>query len=98
MSRKAYCIFADDIRAELGNKVSLMGIYQRSVNLETLPSTLPKFCVSVYVESPFKDKFKAVSVRIRLDETLISEQILPQEFLDAFWEDLEDGIRRGEID
>jgi hypothetical protein len=34
----------DDVRAEQGNKVSLVGYYGQSINVGVLPTVLPKLC------------------------------------------------------
>ena len=39
-----YCIVADDVRIEMGNKISLMGIFQ-NIMVEKLPVSLIKFAV-----------------------------------------------------
>jgi hypothetical protein len=38
-------ILCDDIRQELGNKISLMGIYGKEIIVPSIPFTLPKLCL-----------------------------------------------------
>jgi hypothetical protein len=50
MERKSwgFSLFCDDLRAEVGGKVSLMGIYGNDmVFANDAPFTLPKFCIFV---------------------------------------------------
>ena len=47
-------IICDDIRAEVGNKVSLMGVYAKDIFVPKFPYTFPKLCFFVnydYVKS-----------------------------------------------
>lgn len=54
--RVAHCVFCDDIRFEMGNKISLMGIYTGVLNVDqSFPLALPKFGVVVWVISDFDD-------------------------------------------
>lgn len=39
-----YHFICDDIRQELGNKISLMGIYPGNVMFMPIPSVIPKLC------------------------------------------------------
>jgi hypothetical protein len=44
-----YTIFCDDIRYEVGNKISYIGTYRSSMNLKgQYPLLLPKFVVSIH--------------------------------------------------
>lgn len=44
-----HTVFCDDIRHEIGGKLSLMGIYDREIIVRKLPITLPKFCMVVTI-------------------------------------------------
>jgi hypothetical protein len=54
-----FSLFCDDIRTEIGGKISLMGIYQNDMLIQAdFPTVLPKFAILVkYYEIPevFKD-------------------------------------------
>ncbi|MCX5825000.1 MAG: hypothetical protein NTY86_16270 [Deltaproteobacteria bacterium] len=43
-------ILCDDIRAEAGNKISLMGIYNQEITVPFLPFILPKLCLFVIIK------------------------------------------------
>lgn len=42
-----YAIICDDIRQEVGNKISLIGIYPKDIFVTKLPFTLPKLCFAI---------------------------------------------------
>lgn len=44
-----HTIFCDDIRQEVGNKASYMGIYRNNIRIsDNLPILLPKFCMAIH--------------------------------------------------
>ena len=44
--------FCDDIRHELFNKISLIGCYIASIQIDPLPAVLPKLCALIKVYTP----------------------------------------------
>jgi hypothetical protein len=42
-----YTIFCDDIRAEVGGKLTYVGCYAGTMFLPTFPFTMPKFCLGI---------------------------------------------------
>jgi hypothetical protein len=42
-----YAIICDDIRQEVGNKISLIGIYAKDIFVTKIPFTLPKLCFAI---------------------------------------------------
>ena len=43
-----YTIFCDDIREEIGGKISLIGVYQyKKISSATFPVVIPKLCILV---------------------------------------------------
>lgn len=64
-------VFCDDIRTEMGNKTSLMGVYPVEMMVERLPVTLPKFCVWVNLVVPVEDAPEQISVRLMQEERII---------------------------
>lgn len=57
-------IFCDDIRQEMGNKLSFMGCYQGDLFVAATPVALPKLCVFVSATTPQTKPFKALTLRI----------------------------------
>ena len=60
----------DDVRAEQGNKITLVGYCGQSMNVGVLPAVLPKLCFFAQFDS--LDEATAVSLRI----VAPSEQVL----------------------
>lgn len=47
-----YTIFCDDIRQEINNKISYMGIYQDEIIVPSIPFVMKNFCMIIkYVQS-----------------------------------------------
>lgn len=64
ISRYLDVIYCDDIRNEVGNKFSYMGIYTRELNIPSVPLLLPKLCIVVKVVSDINDPIESVVVRV----------------------------------
>lgn len=56
--------FCDDIRQEVGDKISLMGCYQGELVVPIMPIALPKLCVFVSMITPKEKPFKSLTLRI----------------------------------
>jgi hypothetical protein len=66
-SRAANCIFCDDIRQEIGNKISLMGVFATDILFpQPAPVVLPKFGVVVWILFDVGDEPKRLRVRVLL--------------------------------
>jgi hypothetical protein len=66
--RIAMCLFCDDIRAEVGNKISLMGIYGGDLIINTAPQPTPisHFGVVIYVITDVDDVPGKISVTVHM--------------------------------
>ena len=64
VDRFVHAIFCDDMRQEMGNKVSFMGCYQGELFVPFAPVALPKLCVFVTISTPAERPFKALSIRV----------------------------------
>jgi len=62
--RFVHAIFCDDIRQEMGNKVSFMGCYQGELFVPFVPLMLPKLCVQVTISTTVERPLKALTVRL----------------------------------
>ena len=87
MEYKAYCLFAEDVRQEVGNKSSLMGVYSGTLFVETFPTDLQGLWVCAFLTAPYKKKFNSASLIVRLDEENLAEHVLPKEFIQSFWDE-----------
>lgn len=64
-------IFCDDIRTEMGNKPSLMGVYPVEMLLEKFPVTLPKFCAWINLVIPVEHAPEQIRVRLMQEERAV---------------------------
>ena len=62
--RFVHAIFCDDIRQEMGNKVSFMGCYQSELFVPFVPLMLPKLCVQVTMSTTVERPIKSLTVRL----------------------------------
>ena len=74
MGRYAHCHFCDDIRLELGNKTSIMGMYNGEMFVETLPVVLPKLCFFVFFATDMEDPVKTLKIKISDKNSTLMEQ------------------------
>ena len=79
IDRFAYSIFCDDIRQEVGNKVSFMGVYGPDMLVPSFPFVIHKLCCAVSVVTPVDRPFKQATIRLLKDDELVSETIIPDE-------------------
>lgn len=65
--RTVWCWFCDDVRFEVGNKMSLMGIYGGEIYLIGKPPTiLPKIVLVLEVITDFEDLMGDIGVRVKM--------------------------------
>ena len=79
--RFIHAIFCDDMRQEIGNKVSFMGCYQGELFVPFLPLALPKLCVFVTVSTPVERPLKALTIRVNQGEKQLASIEMPSEDL-----------------
>jgi hypothetical protein len=83
MSRLAYCHFCDDIRIEIGNKTSLMGIYGGELLVPAIPTMLPKLAVVTFVRTPVDKPLRTLAFEVREGSTVLVRHEIPAEELEA---------------
>ncbi|MEW6292791.1 MAG: hypothetical protein AB1544_05735 [Pseudomonadota bacterium] len=64
MTRHIEVIYCDDIREEVGNKLSYMGVYSGELHVQAAPVVLTKLSIAVKVVTDFADPFKELEVRV----------------------------------
>lgn len=72
-----YSIFCDDIRSEVGGKLSIMGTYAEALIVEEFPVTLAKLCVASWLHFPADATFESLSVRLMQGKEAISTSEFP---------------------
>ena len=68
--RYVTAIYCDDIRQEVGGKISYMGCYQSEIIVQTAPVILPKLCVFASVYTPKDRLFKSLIFRVIQDDDI----------------------------
>jgi hypothetical protein len=64
MDRHGYSIFCDDIRNEVGGKLSFIGCYNAVMFVSTpFPLRLPKFCIHFHIVSPASKPYSSILIR-----------------------------------
>ncbi|HNC91700.1 MAG TPA: hypothetical protein PL000_22440 [Anaerolineales bacterium] len=63
-------IFCDDIRHEVGNKMSFMGSYQGELFVPAVPTGLSKLCIFATALTPIGRPFKSLTFRIVMDDNV----------------------------
>lgn len=63
MTRYAHTMFCDDVRHEIGGKISFMGVYSGKLISSDLPGILPKLCVAVTLHTAIENPFKKLSIK-----------------------------------
>ena len=77
MSRFAIAIYCDDIRHEVGNKLSFLGVYSQNMFVPSFPARLPKLCVAVWARTPESNPFKRLALKLYSNESVLMDQELP---------------------
>jgi len=70
----AYC---DDVRAEVGNKYSLMGVYQADLLVPAFPALLPRLCIVLTAHTPIEQPFRELTFQVTKDEIVMLEHAVP---------------------
>lgn len=73
----------DDVRQEVGKKMSLMGIYDESMLLPQFPITLPKLCFVLRAITDTSNPFRKLSFSVLRDDDVLVESTIEQESLEA---------------
>ena len=73
--RYVHALWCDDIRQEIGNKPSFMGVYVGGMTLPKLPIMLQKLSVYVWVSTEINNPFKIISLKVIRDDGFILTEI-----------------------
>jgi hypothetical protein len=75
--RYVHTIWCDDIRQEIGNKPSFMGVYTGKMVVAELPAVLPRLGVFTIVSTSLDEPFKSMKLRVVRDDGTVLLEILP---------------------
>jgi hypothetical protein len=81
ITRHVETLFCDDIRREVGGKLSFVGVYSGGLFVPAFPVTLPKLCLSVKIVTPAHEPLQALNLRVLRDEETLQEIALNEEQL-----------------
>lgn len=84
MNRYLQAIFCDDIRQEVGGKLSYIGVYGRRLIVSQFPATLPKFFVALTAVTPESKPFQSLTFKLFEDDRLLGEHVFPEEEVSAY--------------
>ena len=69
--RYVHAIWCDDIRQEVGNKPSFMGVYTGGILVQTLPIVLPRLAVYIWANTPIERPFQKIRIRIERNDGFV---------------------------
>jgi hypothetical protein len=76
MTRYLHVVFCDDVRQEVGNKMSLIGVYGADLFVNELPIVLPKLAIFITVATEESNPFASLSLAIYRGDERISEIVI----------------------
>jgi hypothetical protein len=66
--RWVHTLWCDDIRHEVGNKPSFMGVYNGELVMPTVPGVLPRLAAYITIGTPRDRPFKKLSIRMEKND------------------------------
>lgn len=90
ITRHVETLFCDDIRHELGGKLSFIGVYSSGLFVPAFPATLPKLCLMVKIVTPSDEPLRSLNLRVLKDEECLQEIAVDEEQLAAVSDSTED--------
>ena len=76
--RYVHTVWCDDIRLEIGNKPSFMGIFTGGILLPAVPAVLPRLGVYTWVVSPVDKPIESLQLQVVRDDGLVLAEIKPE--------------------
>lgn len=73
IERYLHAIYCDDVRFEIGNKQSYIGVYGGDLLIPECPTKLPKICIVVFVSFPLHQPIKPFTIIISKDNEVLIE-------------------------
>ena len=81
MSRFLQTTFCDDIRQEIGGKISLIGVYNGVLYVPQFPATLPKLWLMTTLVMPYKEPPQQMKIRVMKDSEALVDLDATKEYL-----------------
>ena len=76
--RYVHTVWCDDIRQEIGNKPSFMGVYTAGIVLGQLPTVLPRLGVFTWLSTAIDKPFKKFTLRVVRDDGHVLVEMTPE--------------------
>lgn len=83
IARHVETLFCDDIRYEIGGKLSYIGVYSDGLIVPTFPVTLPKLCLVVKIVTPADEPLRLLRLRVLKDDAVLQEIEVDEQQLTA---------------
>jgi hypothetical protein len=90
ITRHVETLFCDDIRHEVGGKLSFIGVYSGGLFVQAFPATLAKLCLSVKIVTPADEPLRSLKLRVLKDEDVLQEIVVDEGQLAAASDSAED--------
>lgn len=89
--RYVHALYCDDVRMEVGGKMTFVGVYQSQLSIHHLgPVSLPRLCIVVTAQTPKETPFESLRFKMLQDDTILQEIVIPPEALQAAIKSLDD--------
>jgi len=82
-SRHLETLFCDDIRHELGGKLSFIGVYSGVLFVPTFPATLARLCLSATIITPVGEPLRTLTLRVLKNDKTLHEMHFSEDQLVA---------------
>ena len=87
--RYLHCIYADDVRQEINNKLMIVGMYQGGMQVMEIPSQLPHLFVVALLHSPVEEKISSLKLTLTWDGKELITTIPPSAIIEQTYESQE---------
>lgn len=82
--RYIHSLYCDDVRMEVGGKMSFVGVYQGQLIIHhNGPVTLPKLCIVATAQTPKEQPFERLLIKLLQDDVVVQELETPLDVLSA---------------
>lgn len=95
--RFATCLICDDVRYEVSNKTSVVGLYGTELIVRELPITLAQLCFLTSVFTEYDDPVKALTVRVSYAGETLNVSPVEQDILEE-WARIDYGVGVEEVE
>lgn len=73
LDRHVAVLYCDDVRQEVGNKLSFVGVYKNTLILPSFPAKLLKLCMVIEIAAPKSKIFEVAEISIFNGDSIIGE-------------------------